>query len=174
MLTGLDILVLLKLSLEESRTVPSKKLANDLRVPPSEISSSLKRCKTSTLLQWSDLEKRVNRTGLLEFLIHGLKYVFPAERGAPARGIPTASAASPLKAFFLETSSLPPVWPYFAGEVQGYAFAPLNKYVPEAALHDDRLYELLALCDAIRGERARERSLALEELKKRLGGHVRS
>jgi hypothetical protein len=174
MINGLDILILLRLSLEEARSVPSKKLTDDLHIPPSEVSASLKRCKASTLLHWSDLEKRVNRTGLLEFLTHGLKYVFPAERGAPTRGIPTASAASPLKAYFTQTASLPPVWPYFAGEVQGYAFTPLNKYVPEAALQDEKLYVLLALCDAIRGERARERSLAAEELKKRLGGHARS
>jgi hypothetical protein len=174
MLNGLDVLVLLKLSLEESRTIPSIKLAKDLHIPASEVSSSLKRCKASTLLHWSDLEKRVNRSGLVEFLVHGLKYVFPAERGAPTRGIPTASAASPLKVHFPETASLPPVWPYFAGAVQGFAFTPLNKRVPEAALQDDKLYELLALCDAIRGGRTRERSLAIDELKKRLGDHARS
>ena len=71
MISGLDILVLLKLSLEESRTVPSKKLANDLRVPPSEISSSLKRCKTSTLLQWSDLRSESIERGFWNFLFMG-------------------------------------------------------------------------------------------------------
>jgi hypothetical protein len=38
-----------------------------------------------------------------------------------------------------------------------------------AALRDDKLYELLALVDAIRDGRAREREIAARELKKRLG-----
>jgi hypothetical protein len=35
-------------------------------------------------------------------------------------------------------------------------------------LRDARLYELLALADAVRGERTRERKLAIDELTKRL------
>jgi hypothetical protein len=42
--------------------------------------------------------------------------------------------------------------------------------VPEAARQDERLWELLALVDAIRIGNARERSLAVRELKKRLNG----
>jgi hypothetical protein len=40
--------------------------------------------------------------------------------------------------------------------------------VPQAALEDKRLYELLALVDALRDGRARERELAVKELTKRL------
>jgi len=32
----------------------------------------------------------------LEFLIHAVKYLFPARRGAEARGIPTSWAVPPL------------------------------------------------------------------------------
>jgi hypothetical protein len=44
----------------------------------------------------------------------------------------------------------------------------LHKNVPQAALEDVRFYELLALVDALRDGRARERELAGRELKKRL------
>jgi hypothetical protein len=54
------------------------------------------------------------------------------------------------------------------GPVRGYSFAPLHKNVPLAALEDARFYELLALVDALRDGRARERDLAGRELKKRL------
>ncbi len=54
--------------------------------------------------------------------------------------------------------------------MRGYAFAPLYRTVPEAALRDPALYELLALVDAIRDGRARERNLAQKALEKRLGG----
>ena len=65
------------------------------------------------------------------------------------------------------------MWPYAEGKVRGYAFAPLYRTVPEAALRDPALYELLALVDAIRDGRARERSLARQALEKRLGGTAR-
>jgi hypothetical protein len=40
--------------------------------------------------------------------------------------------------------------------------------VPEAVLKDEVLYELLALVDALRVGRAREKEIAVAELKKRL------
>jgi hypothetical protein len=46
--------------------------------------------------------------------------------------------------------------------------APLYKTVPQAALRDPFLYQMLALLDAIRDGRSRERQLAEQELKLRL------
>ena len=45
---------------------------------------------------------------------------------------------------------------------------PLYKSVPEAALNDPLLHEMLALVDAIRVGSAREKKIAVEELKKRI------
>jgi hypothetical protein len=111
---------------------------------------------------------RPNHSNLKEFLIHGVKYAFPAERGAPTRGIPTAEAVSPLKQHFPQDFPLPPVWPYAEGPVRGIAFSPLYKNVPQASLRDSKLYELLALVDAIREGRAREREIAIRELTARI------
>jgi hypothetical protein len=61
-----------------------------------------------------------------------------------------------------------PVWPDPEGEVRGEELRPLYRSAPGAARKDPALYELLALVDAIRGGRARERNLAVEELKGRL------
>jgi hypothetical protein len=165
---GQDIALLLRLSLEEEPRILSKKLANELFLSPSEVSKSLYRCKDSGLLYWTALEKRVNRSGLLELLAHGMKYVFPPQRGSMVRGIPTATATEPLKTHFLEDGEPPSVWPYAEGTVRGLSFAPLYKGAPQAALLNCRLYMLLALCDAIRGGRTRERSLAIEMLGKAL------
>jgi hypothetical protein len=44
---------------------------------------------------------------------------------------------------------------------------PLYSSVPEAALRDTKLHELLALTDALRVGRAREREIAIFELNKR-------
>lgn len=165
---GQDIAILLKLSLQRDRRVLSKDLARELFLSPSEISNSLVRAKKASLLYSTDLEKRVNRNGLLEFIVHGMRYAFPPERGGLVRGIPTAEAAFPLKGEFVAGEEPPPVWPYAEGDTRGLSFRPLYKCAPQAALADSRLYELLALCDAIRGGRARERALAGEYLRKAL------
>jgi len=49
-----------------------------------------------------------------------------------------------------------------------YAIEPLYNSVPAAAKSDSLLYEYLALVDALRIGRARERRFAEEELKHRL------
>ena len=103
-----------------------------------------------------------------EFLIYGLKYVFPAQRGEVTRGIPTAHAAPPLNRHFAPGADLPPVWPDPEGEVRGTSLDPLHKMVPAAVRKDPALYELLALVEALRDGRARERQLAERELATRL------
>ena len=110
------------------------------------------------------------RKNLEEFLVHGVKYAFPPQRGGLTRGIPTGYAAPPLKKIISRTDDPPPVWPYPEGTVRGYEFAPLYRSVPKAVASDPHLYELLALVDAIRGGRARERELAIKELGRRLKG----
>jgi hypothetical protein len=167
MLRPLDIVVLLKLSLSEGRP-PYLQLAQELHLYPSEVYASVKRARASHLVQGREQLDRVNRSALLEFLLHGIRYAFPAEKGALTRGVPTAYAAPPLQQFIAAGGDPPPVWPYAEGPVRGLSFSPLHKNVPQAALEDARLYELLALVDALRDGRARERDLAGRELKKRL------
>jgi hypothetical protein len=84
-----------------------------------------------------------------------------------ARGIPTAHAAPPLSEK-ISPDDLPPVWPDPEGKVKGYAIEPLFASVPAVVKTDSGLYELLALVDALRIGRARERRLAEQELKLRL------
>ena len=104
---GQDIALLLKLAIQNEPRVPSKILAESLFISPSEVSKALKRCADSGLLHISNGEKRVNRSALMEFLSHGLKYAFPPARGSMVRGLPTAAAAEPLKSHFLEDSDPP-------------------------------------------------------------------
>ena len=165
---GQDIAIVLKLALQSESQVQSKSLADSLFISPSEVSKALKRCAQAGLLYMSGTEKRVNRSGLLEFLTHGLKYAFPAVRGSLVRGLPTAAAAEPLKSRLLEDTDPPAVWPFAGGKSRGISIAPLYAGAPKAALLDPRLYSVLALVDAIRSGRTRERNLAVELLKKEL------
>jgi hypothetical protein len=159
---------MLKLSLAESGRPPYLQLANQLHLYPSEVYASVKRARASHLVQSVEKDDRLNRSALLEFLLHGIRYAFPAESGSPTRGIPTSYAAPPLRDLISDGGDLPPVWPYADGRVRGYSLTPLHKNVPEAALEDERLYELLALVDALRAGRSRERGLAARELTRRL------
>lgn len=59
------------------------------------------------------------------------------------------------------------VWPYGKGTVRGHSIIPLYPSVPEAALKDSKIHQLLALTDALRVGRAREKEIAILELKKR-------
>lgn len=99
---GQDIALLLKICLLESPRILSKTLADELFLPPGEVSKSLSRCTESGLIYWSDLEKRVNRSALLDFLAYGMRHVFPPKRGALVRGVPTA-----VPGFVLEYGRVP-------------------------------------------------------------------
>ena len=146
----------------------SKDLALELFLSPSEISKSLQRSREASLIYLGPNEKRVNRLGLLELLVHGIRYVFPPQRGGLTRGIPTGASTDPLSSSFAPDTEPPAVWPYVEGTIRGLSFSPLYKGAPQAALLDKELYKLLALCDAIRGGRTRERTLASGMLKEAL------
>lgn len=167
---GQDIALLLKLAILNEPAIQSKNLAESLSISRSEVSKALKRCAGAGLVYVEGAEKRVNRTGLMEFLSHGLRYAFPPERGSMTRGVPTAAAAEPLKSRFLDDKEPPTVWPYADGKVRGLSLAPLYRGAPKAALRDPRFYSVLALCDAVRSGRTRERNLAVELLEKAING----
>ena len=111
---------------------------------------------------------RPNTSAAEEFLVHGAKYMFPAVRGGVTRGMLTSYAAPPLNRHISLGRDLPPVWPFAMGKHRGVSLQPLYATVPLAAQADPRLYELLALLDALRDGRARERSFAKSEIVKRI------
>lgn len=131
----------------------------------SAVHASLKRATGSRLVMFQERRPVVLKAALLEFLEHGARYAFPPVQGGLTRGVPTAYAAAPLNELIAPSADPPPVWPHAKGSVRGLALAPLYPSVPEAALHDARLYALLALLDALRMGQARERSAALKLMK---------
>ena len=135
-----DVLVLLKLAAHRDRAWSYPGLGIDLGMSSSEVHAAIKRAVEGGLFH---MAKRAARQGL-------------------TRGMPTSHAAPPLKAQFRGSQDLPPVWPDPEGPVRGEALEPLYKSVPHAARVDAELYEWLALVDAVRAGRARERELAKE------------
>ena len=165
MLKSQDVLVILQLLSAPVGEQTFPKLASALGMSASEVHAAVKRAAASGLV---DAKTRaVRRSALLEFLVHGLRYVFPPEWVGVTRGVPTSFAASPLASHFA-SADMPPVWPHPEGSVRGEGLTPLYRSAPAAALRDPKLYEWLVLVDAIRAGRARERQLAVKELESRL------
>lgn len=148
-----DIVILLKIVALRDKKWMNKDLAEQLQISNSEVSESLNRSSISGLLD--DKKREVNREGLLEFIVYGLKYVFPAIPGRLSRGMPTAYSASILSNEFVVDD--PYIWPAGGQSKKGVAIPPLYPTVPAAAAKDPLLYNLLALTDALRiGERKEE------------------
>ncbi len=105
---------------------------------PSEVHASIRRGRAARLIDGPELGDRPNIQALEEFLVHGIKYAFPPERGGMTRGLPTAHAAEPLSRKLTQEDP-GPVGPFEEGPKRGYAFIPLYKRAPEAALKDQDL-----------------------------------
>ena len=166
MLKPQDLVILLKVHVFKNHAWTYEELANSLGMSASEVHAGLKRCVLSGLYAASS--KQIRSQAVLEFLIHGLKYVFPVQPGAVGRGIPTAHYAEPLKSLLSSSAESVYVWPDPSGLVKGQTITPLYKSVPVAVKNDLVLYELLSLIDAIRIGRVREQQLAIDLLEQRL------
>jgi hypothetical protein len=161
-----DLLVLLKLHLWQGKSWRYSDLATSLGMSASEVHAGLQRSATAKL--YNSESQQVLLPHLAEFLIHGLKYVYPVVPGTMVRGIPTAHAVSPLKEIISASAELY-VWAADFGEVRGLAIEPLYPSVLVAVKTDPALHELLALVDALRCGRVREQQLAATLLAERLG-----
>lgn len=158
-----DIVVLLKI-LTTSGKWQYRDLSSSLLLSLSEIAESLHRSHLAGLIDVG--KKNVFRLSLMEFLEHGLHYVFPQHPGTLVLGVPTAHSYGPFKNHFPTENNF--VWPDENGSMSGLAILPLYKGVPMAVIHDPRLHVMLASIDIIRVGTTRELKLALEVLKKEI------
>src|SRR5262245_50242617 len=120
-----DIAVVLNLCRHVSDKAPTfSSMASELSMSASEVHAAVQRARASRLLHGSTLGGRPNLGAIEEFLVHGLKYAFPAERGEPTRGVPTSYAAEPLRKVIALGDEPPLVWPYAIGSQRGTSFKP--------------------------------------------------
>ena len=159
-----DIVVLLKIIAYGEKPWLQEDVAKQLLIGQSELSRSLKRSKYAGLLD--DSSRKVRRLALMDFLEKGIAYAFPQRPGALVRGVATSHSASPLKEQIQSDENY--VWPSAQGSLKGQAIIPLYKSVPDAVQQDSKLHEMLSLVDAVRVGNAREKKLAITELKSRI------
>ena len=157
-LHALDIAAALRLAQVPEATY--QRLADDLGVSLSQAHSSVGRLHSSRLLLAG--RRRVNAHALLEFLEHGVQYAFPAIVGGEARGVATAYAAPALVEELVVDQ--PMVWPSGGGDAFGPSIDPLYPQAVTLPQRCPELYGALALVDALRVGRVRERKLAADAL----------
>ncbi|MBP1474077.1 hypothetical protein J7I44_07180 [Frateuria sp. MAH-13] len=164
-----DLLVLFKAAAHPGQRWTYAALGNDLGLSPSQAHRSVQRAIAAGLGvvrgrgDWAPV-----RPALTEFAVHGVRYVWPAQPGPVKRGLPTSFGVEPLAGKITAAASEVPVWAHPAGKAKGPSLSPIYRSAPQAALLDPALHRLLALQDAIRAGRARERSLATDLLTKEL------
>lgn len=156
-----DVVVALKLL--EAPGASYNTLSSDLSMSSSTAHESVERLQIAGLLRPDTRE--VNRHYLLEFLEHGVKYAFPAKLDVPTKGVGTAHSGPALANEIVADEAI--VWPDAHGNAYGRSMTPLWA-VEDLPNKCPYVYELLTLVDAIRVGRVRERSRAVEKLKKRL------
>ena len=165
-----DLLVLLKAAARPGERLTYAALGKALSMSPSEVHASVQRAAVAGLAvvrgrgDWAPI-----LPALLEFAVHGARYAFPAVPGPVRRGVPTSFGVEPLASKLAATVGDVPVWAWPSGTVKGPSLSPLYRTVPQAALADPALHQLLALLDALRIGRARERDLAKQALAQALG-----
>lgn len=159
-----DVIILFKILILGGNEWSQSMLSAQLGISQSEISESIKRSKYAGLI--SILDNSVNKKAFFEFIIYGLKYVFPQKPGPIVRGMPTAHSAPFLQSEFLSEDHY--VWPSGKGHARGQAIIPLYRSVPGAAEIDLSLYEYLALADILRVGRVREKEMAIELLEEKI------
>ncbi|MFZ1678726.1 MAG: hypothetical protein WBP41_07590 [Saprospiraceae bacterium] len=157
-----DIPILLKLITLKDQAWRMKDISSAMFISASEVSESLNRSHYATLID--DQKKIVLRQNLYEFLMYGVRYVFPQKPGPLMRGIPTAHSHPSMEMKFI--SEVKYVWPYPNGKTMGSAIEPFYQNQLQASLQDDELYKLLSLVDVIRVGRTREVKYAHQELRK--------
>lgn len=175
MLKPHDIVVALKLLQATEESVPTyAELASALKMSASEAHSSVARGLEAGLLRkpLPDSARTMPipvRVALAEFLVSGLKYVWPAVRGPVMRGIPTAGSVPAVASLLgMPQPELPLVWPHAEGTLRGESVEPLYPRAASVVAGDAALHEWLALTDILRLKTGREASLAAAAIQKKL------
>lgn len=177
MLKPQDVMIALKLVTMTGREWKYSEAALELCMSPSEVHSGVKRLKRCGLvtelsisLDTTEMKQHLPETAnIKEFLRHGVRFVFPLALGEPVLGIPTSYGVTHLFEGFSHRFPYTPVWELPGGEYAGSSVKPLYASAPKAAVRDFRLYELLALTDALRTDDAPLRDFAFEKINLLLG-----
>jgi hypothetical protein len=139
-------------------------LAEFTGISVGECHNAVRRLRISRLLLTD--ERRPPVDVLLQFLVHGVPFAFPAVIGPEIVGVPTAYSAAPFDGIVASADAL--VWAHADGAARGQALTPLFPGAPNLLGRNQALYEILAVVDALRIGSARVRAIAAGLLGERI------
>lgn len=174
-----DFLVSLKIAVQQLRreNCSYQQLASSCGLSPSDAHAAVKRACESRFLNvqpagWPGSEcvignYKVNTGAILEFGIHGLKFVWPGKDGPSRLGMPTGLAVV-ADELDIVRGSVTQVWPTLDGTVAGESLEPWHPALPGACQQDLDLYRLAAILEVFRTGGAR----ATDQAKKAYERHL--
>lgn len=157
-----DIAVLVKVYTCHEQHCYVKDMAYEMEISQSEFSESLNRSWYAGLLD--DRKQKVMINNFYEFLVYGMRFVFPQRPGELTRGVPTAHSHPELRKMFL--TDIKYVWPDPEGKEIGFLIEPFYSKQSKAVQKDPELYRILSLIEILRVGKTREINYARSELKK--------
>ena len=113
-----------------------RNLEASLGISKTEVNQSIKRSLASGIAS-KDRElgrPKPSRRNLFNFIVHGLKFTFPAKPGSMQRGMPTAFAAPMLEGLLMSAGNYIYVWPHASGREMGQSVDPLFKSASRRSL----------------------------------------
>ena len=157
-----DVVIALQLAIADKTGF--KNLASATGLSVGECHNAVRRLAMARLT--SPASRRPVTELLLRFMVHGVPCAFPAVVGAPSVGVATAYSAGVFTGKVSSEERF--VWPDADGTERGLALTPLFPRAAQLATRNRALYDLLAIVDALRVGRTRERKVAEELLRERL------
>jgi len=177
MLKGQDIVILVLLRLRPRQEWTYEAISKSIRISSSQCYAAIQRLQQARLLIFSseNVLWRVPSDNFKEYVIHGLKYHFPAQIGSLVRGIPTAHSAEFVSKNFIANGVQEGdyVWPSPDGFLKGNSLQPLHPsqlhFAPKAKsffpnLDNNDIYETFVCIDLLRVGSSREQKWAAEKL----------
>ena len=176
MLKPQDVVLAVKLLCKGKQDWSQGSLAQELCMSASEINAGLKRLDQCGLIEPHKDGRRwqVIKANFKEFLLSGIAYVFPAQKGAPCTGVVTATSHDKLLPHFQQKQHGLPVWPDRHAKVRGFAFEPLYPSVTKAVQQDELLHEWLAIIDCLRDRDNPEVDVARVLLREKLNARSKT
>lgn len=160
-----DILVLVNYIIWDERKWNAKSFSEHLGIHRNSLYDSLAVLHHAKLIGKNSMKP--NFENIEEFLVCGLKYLFPPKFGDGGVGMYTAYSAEPLSEIIVHQKKI--VWLEDDANDKGQiSLEPIHKSVPKLCLRNHELHEYFSLLDAIRAGRARERVIGVELLVKKL------
>lgn len=138
-----------------------QKLSSELIISQSECHAAIQRCGVSGL--FNNHFRKVNKMAFKDFLISGLKYVFPPKVGKVTRGVLMDAKVFGKENTIIHDDQSNYVWPFVKGRDKGQGLEPLYYSVPEVVLKDIKFYKFMVLVDLLRIGTARERAFAVSK-----------